>query len=165
MYLLRLLISGSGFILKKHVHLTDNLRVPISSTERKKLQKIYPYYGATGIIDFVDDFIFDGEFLLIGEDGANLLSKSKDNAFIATGKFWVNNHAHIFSYNNICSLKYIAISINAIRLDQFVTGTAQPKLNQKNLFRIPIPLPPIEEQKRIVAKVEELFALIDAMKK
>lgn len=143
----------------------DSMRVPIKQKERENLNKEYPYYGATGVIDYVDKYIFDGSFLLIGEDGANLLSKSKDNAFIATGKFWVNNHAHIFDSNKVSELKYLAIVINALNLNRYVTGSAQPKLTQKNLFSIPVPLPPLAEQKRIVAKVNALFEQIDLMTK
>ena len=139
----------------------DSMRVPIKQKDRDTLNKHYPYYGATGIIDYIDKYIFDGSFLLIGEDGANLLSKSKDNAFIATGKFWVNNHAHIFDSNNVSELKYLAVVINALNLDIYVTGTAQPKLTQKKLFSIPVPLPPLAEQKRIVAKIEELMPLVE----
>lgn len=143
----------------------DSMRVPIKQKDRENLNKQYPYYGATGVIDYVDKYIFDGSFLLIGEDGANLLSKSKDNAFIATGKFWVNNHAHIFDSNKVSELKYLAIVINALNLNRYVTGSAQPKLTQKNLFSIPVPLPPLAEQTRIVAKVETLLEQVDLMTK
>lgn len=141
----------------------DGKRIPLKKDDRAKLEKRYPYYGATGVIDFVDDYIFDGVFLLIGEDGANLLSRSKDNAFIASGKIWVNNHAHIFEENGVADLRYLALMINATSLSPYVTGSAQPKLTQKNLYSIPVPIPPIQEQVRIVAKVEELLNQVDAM--
>lgn len=141
----------------------DGKRIPLKKDDRAKLKKIYPYYGATGIIDFVDNYIFDGVFLLIGEDGANLLSRSKDNAFIASGKIWVNNHAHVFEENGIADLRYLALVINATYLGPYVTGSAQPKLTQKNLYSIPIPIPPILEQVRIVGKIEELLKQVDAL--
>lgn len=141
----------------------DGKRIPLKKDDRAKLENRYPYYGATGVIDFVDDYIFDGVFLLIGEDGANLLSRSKDNAFIASGKIWVNNHAHVFEENGVADLRYLALMINATSLSPYVTGSAQPKLTQKNLYSIPVPIPPIGEQVRIVAKVEELLKQVDAL--
>lgn len=143
------------------LHCEDGKRIPLKKSDRDKLEKIYDYYGATGVIDRVDSFLFDGEFLLIGEDGANLLSKSKDNAFIVRGKFWLNNHAHIFRQGELATLSYVKHFINAISLAPYVTGSAQPKLTQKNLFSIPVSLPPIEEQRRIVAKLEELLPLVE----
>lgn len=140
----------------------DGKRIPLKKADRDKLEKRYRYYGATGIIDYVDDFIFDGKYLLIGEDGANLLSKSKDNAFIVEGQFWVNNHAHIFSeQSTIATLEFLATYINAISLAPYVTGTAQPKLAQKNLMKVCVPLPPLGEQRRIVARLNELLSLVD----
>lgn len=141
----------------------DGKRIPLKKDDRAKREKRYPYYGATGVIDFVDDYIFDGVFLLIGEDGANLLSRSKDNAFIANGKIWVNNHAHVFEENGVADLRYLALMINATSLNPYVTGSAQPKLTQKNLYSIPVPIPPIKEQVRIVAKVEELLTQVAAL--
>ena len=99
--------------------------------------------------------------MLIGEDGANLLSRSKDNAFFADGKYWVNNHAHVLDCCNKSILTYVAYLINSISLEPFVTGTAQPKLSQDNLNKIPIALPPIKEQARIVAGIEKWVGFID----
>ena len=99
--------------------------------------------------------------MLIGEDGANLLSRSKDNAFFADGKYWVNNHAHVLDCCYKSILTYVAYLINSISLEPFVTGTAQPKLSQDNLNKIPIALPPIEEQARIVAGIEKWVGFID----
>ena len=140
----------------------DGERKPVSSAIRSKQEnKIYDYYGAAGVIDKVDDYLFDERLLLIGEDGANLLSRSKNNAFFAEGKYWVNNHAHVLDATDKSLLDYVAIVINAIKLDDYVTGSAQPKLSQDNLNKIPIFLPPLEEQKRVLVEIERWFALID----
>ena len=135
----------------------DGQRVPVSRTERDKRDGQFPYYGASGIIDSIDKYLFDGDYLLIAEDGANLLSRSTPIAFEAHGKFWVNNHAHIIQCRqNAVPLKYLRYYLNSIDLTPYVSGSAQPKLNQKNLNRVPIPLPPVNEQRRIVEKVEAL---------
>ena len=142
----------------------DGERKPVSSAIRSKQEnKIYDYYGAAGVIDKVDAYIFDERLLLIGEDGANLLSRSKDNAFFAEGKYWVNNHAHVLDATNKLLLDYVAIVINAMKLDDYVTGSAQPKLSQDNLNKIPIFLPPLEEQIRILVEMKHWFTLIDLM--
>ena len=104
--------------------------------------------------------MFDERLLLIGEDGANLLSKSKDNAFFADGKYWVNNHAHVLDATDKSILDFVAIVINSMKLDDFITGSAQPKLSQDNLNKIPVMLPPINEQCRILKKVKHWFSLI-----
>lgn len=129
----------------------DGQRVPVSSADRALRQGAYPYYGASGVIDSIDDFLFEGPSLLIGEDGANLLARSTPIAFIATGKYWVNNHAHVLQENGKACLEFLEFAINQMRLDDYITGSAQPKLNQANLNRIPIILPPIELQKKFVA--------------
>ena len=132
----------------------DSERVPLSLGVRSQQQnKIYDYYGATGVVDKVDGYLFDERLLLIGEDGANLLSRSKDNAFFAEGKYWVNNHAHILDCPEKEVLDYVAFLINSMSLENYITGSAQPKLNQDNLNKIEIPLPPLEEQRRIIAQV------------
>ncbi len=139
----------------------DGERKPVSSAIRSKQKnKVYNYYGAAGIIDKVDGFIFDERLLLIGEDGANLLSRSKDNAFFAEGKYWVNNHAHVLDATDKNLLDFVAIVINAMKLDDYITGSAQPKLSQDNLNKIPIALPPLQEQKRIVKELNHWFSLV-----
>jgi type I restriction enzyme S subunit len=139
----------------------DGKRIPVKDKDREKMKGDLPYYGASGIIDYVNDYIFDGEYLLISEDGANLLSRSTPIAFIAKGKFWVNNHAHVLKTCGQIPLAYVEAYFNSISLAKWVTGTAQPKLTQGKMNTIPIPLAPLEEQKRIVAKIQELFSLAD----
>ncbi|MGA2546182.1 MAG: restriction endonuclease subunit S [Rectinemataceae bacterium] len=141
----------------------DAERIPISRAERATKTKIYDYYGASGIIDKIDGYLFDKPLLLIGEDGANLINRSTPIAFIANGKYWVNNHAHVLDGISIDFLRYIELYINAIELLPYVTGSAQPKMNQSKMNSISIPLPPLPEQKRIVAKVDELMALVDRL--
>ena len=139
----------------------DSERVPLSVDERSKLKKIYDYYGASGVIDKVDDYLFDKPLLLIGEDGANLINRSTPIAFIAKGKYWVNNHAHVLDYINEDLMQYMCWYINAISLVDYVTGTAQPKMNQEKMNSILVALPPLAEQKRIVAKIEELLPKVE----
>lgn len=139
----------------------DSERIPLSVAEREKLYKVYDYYGASGVIDKVDKYLFNTPLLLIGEDGANLLLRSKPIAFIAKGKYWVNNHAHVLDTVGGLSMEYICTYINAINLSPYVTGTAQPKMNQEKMNSILVPIPPIEEQHRIVAKIEELLPYIE----
>ena len=141
----------------------DSERIPLSSSIRQNLDKTYDYYGASGVIDKVNKYLFDEELLLIGEDGANLLSRSTPIAFIAKGKFWVNNHAHVLQPYKCTDINYLCHYINAISLADYVTGTAQPKMNQDNMNKILIPLPPLTEQRRIVAKLEEMFAEIEKL--
>lgn len=144
----------------------DSERIPVSVADRKKLSKKYDYYGASGVIDKVDNYLFDENLLLIGEDGANLLSRSTPIAFIAKGKYWVNNHAHVLQATEHVLLEYVEIYINAISLVPYVTGSAQPKLSQHMMSKIPVPVPPIEEQQRIVEtvrSVSEHLGLIDTL--
>ena len=110
----------------------------------------YPYYGASGIVDYVDDYIFDGDYLLISEDGANLVARVTPIAFSISGKNWVNNHAHVLRFDDKYEQKYVEMYLNATDLSKYISGAAQPKLNQKNLNSIPIPLPSKEETQRIV---------------
>ncbi len=141
----------------------DAERIPLSVNEREKLQKIYDYYGASGVIDKVDKYLFSKPLLLIGEDGANLLTRSKPIAFIARGQYWVNNHAHVLDSSDGLLLEYVAAYINAINLAPYVTGTAQPKMNQEKMNSILIPIPPTDEQARIVQKINEIFLVITNM--
>ncbi len=137
----------------------DAERVPLPASERSRLEKKYDYYGASGVIDKVDRFLFEKPLLLIGEDGANLLLRSKPIAFIATKQYWVNNHAHVLDSVAGLLLDYVALYINAINLAPYVTGTAQPKMNQEKMNSILIPIPPTNEQQGIIEKVHELFSI------
>jgi Restriction endonuclease S subunits len=139
----------------------DGKRKPLSSKFRESFKGKYPYYGACDIIDHVREYIFDGDYLLIGEDGANLLSKAKPLAFSVKGKFWVNNHAHILKTANVVNQKYLEFQFNSLQINKYVTGTAQPKLNQSNLNKIPIAICPLPEQRAIVSKIEQLFSELD----
>jgi type I restriction enzyme, S subunit len=141
----------------------DGERIPVSKDERSRRAKLYDYYGASGVIDKIDGYLFDKPLLLIGEDGANLINRSTPIAFIARGRYWVNNHAHVLDGITEDFLKYMELHINAIDLRPYVTGTAQPKMNQAKMNSIPIALPPENEQRRIVARVEELMALCDQL--
>ena len=143
----------------------DAERIPLSLAVRKKQQnKVYDYYGAAGVIDKVEKYLFDERLLLVGEDGANLLSRSKDNAFFAEGKYWVNNHAHVLDCPNKSVLDYVAFVINSMSLEHYITGSAQPKLTQDNLNKIFIPLPPEKEQHKIIESVKDYFSNISLLK-
>lgn len=139
----------------------DSKRKPVSAKDR--VHGIYNYYGATGAIDKIESYLFDGEFLLIGEDGGNFFV-SRDNSFIARGKFWANNHVHVTKpvQINIKFLKYFLDSLNLPAMG-LIKGIAVPKLNQGDLNSIVVPIPPVEEQQRIVDKLDELLPLCDTL--
>lgn len=143
----------------------DGQRIPLSKEVRAKRKGEYRYYGATEIIDYIDDYIFDGTYLLIGEDGANLLSRSRPLSFIVEGKFWVNNHAHVLQTTDDLNIKYLNYYFNSIVLDEFITGSAQPKLTQKNLNKISIPFAPANQQQQIVSEIEKRFSEADNLEK
>ena len=143
----------------------DGERIPVSREEREPRKGQYDYYGASGVIDSIDEYLFDKPLLLIGEDGANLINRSTPIAFIAKGKYWVNNHAHVIDGFSYDYLRYLEVYINQLNLEAYVTGTAQPKMNQQKMNSILVLVPPEEEQKRIVAKVDQLMALCDELEK
>ncbi|QBE97983.1 Putative type-1 restriction enzyme specificity protein MPN_089 [Blautia producta] len=126
----------------------DNKRKPVTSGNREKGN--VPYYGASGVVDYVKDYLFNGDYLLISEDGANLLARVTPIAFSISGKTWVNNHAHVLKFDEYATRRFVEMYINSIDLSLYITGAAQPKLNQKNLNQIEIPLPTLKEQRRIV---------------
>ncbi|HIF9169204.1 TPA: restriction endonuclease subunit S [Photobacterium damselae] len=141
----------------------DAKRDPLSVSERKGRQGDYDYYGASGVIDYIDDYLFDKPLLLIGEDGANLVNRSTPIAFMARGKYWVNNHAHVIDGISEDFLIYLGLYINSISLIPYITGMAQPKMNQAKMNSILVLLPPENEQRRIIAKVDELMTLCDQL--
>jgi type I restriction enzyme S subunit len=131
----------------------DSKRIPITKSDRKIGE--YPYYGASGVVDYVADYIFDGHMLLISEDGANLLARSTPIAFSVSGKYWVNNHAHVLKFEHMATQRFVEFYLASIRLDEYITGAAQPKLNQKALNSIPIPIPDtVGKQAEIVGRIE-----------
>ena len=141
----------------------DSERKPISSANRTNVAKIYDYYGASGKIDKIDKFIFNEKLLLIGEDGANLVTRSKPIAFFAEGQYWVNNHAHCIDSTDKLILEYLCLYINAISLEKYVTGSAQPKMTQDNMNSILIALPPYEEQKRLEFQVNHILKTVSTI--
>jgi type I restriction enzyme, S subunit len=138
----------------------DNRRRPITSSDREAGN--VPYYGASGIVDYVEGFIFDEDLLCVSEDGANLMARTYPIAFPISGKTWVNNHAHVLRFANPCTQKFAEVYLNSIKLDDFITGMAQPKLNKAMLDEIPIPYPGIPEQQRIADCLTSLDDLIVA---
>ena len=150
-----------GVEMKKLGDICDNLdymRKPITSSKRKT--GIYPYYGASGIVDYVEGYIFDGEYLLVSEDGANLVARNYPIAFSIKGKNWVNNHAHVLAFESKITQKIVEIYLNMIDLSPWINGAAQPKLNQANLNTIDIPIPSLSEQQRIVSILDTFEASI-----
>ena len=123
----------------------DNKRIPLSARQRENIEKKYPYYGAQGIIDYVDDYLFEGKYLLIAEDGENLRSRKQPIATIVEGKFWVNNHAHVVRGSSSYSEALIYAMLGTLNMQSIVTGAAQPKINQANLRNFETVLPENEE--------------------
>jgi len=144
------------------VEFLDYRRVPLSGQERQQRQGPYPYYGASGVIDHIDDYIFEGKFLLVAEDGENLNSRKLPVAFFASGKFWVNNHAHIIqALKDAADDYFIKAWFDQANISGYITGAAQPKLSQENLKRIQIKLPPLPTQKKIAAILSAYDDLIE----
>ena len=136
----------------------DRYRKAVTASNRTA--GCYPYYGASGIVDYVDGYIFDGDYLLVSEDGANLLARNMPIAFSISGKNWVNNHAHVLKFEDDITRKYVEYYINMIDVSKYVSGGAQPKLNQENLSKIMIPIPPDEDMVRIVSFLDKFDALV-----
>lgn len=135
----------------------DRKRVPLSANQREERKGKYPYYGAQGIIDYIDDYIFDGKYLLIAEDGENLKSKKQKIAQLANGRYWVNNHAHIVQTNEKCLIEYLYYIFNITDISGYITGSAQPKLSQTNLNAIELEIPPMQQQKKLCQFCQHLI--------
>ncbi len=143
---------SSNWPLKKIsdvAYFRNNKRIPLKSLDRAKRQGEFPYYGASGIVDYIDDYVFDGSYLLISEDGENLRTRKTPIAFQAHGKFWVNNHAHILEEKEEGILDYLEYYFSTLDLTPYITGAVQPKLNKANLDTIEIPIPPKDERRSI----------------
>lgn len=150
-------VRGAAWERRPIVDLCENLdrkRVPI--TKAKRIAGDIPYYGASGIVDHVAEHIFDERLLLVSEDGANLLARTYPIAFSISGKSWVNNHAHVLRFSDLDSQRFVEYYLNSISLDSFVSGMAQPKLNQKSLNSIPVPFPDAEVRRQVVAEISDL---------
>ena len=150
-----------GWIVKKLgevCEILDSLRKPVTKKDRR--EGIYPYYGASGIQDYVDSYIFNGRYLLVGEDGAKWGASDK-SAYIIEGKSWVNNHAHILKVNSIINDKLLEYYLVFKDLSEYITGAIVPKLTQQALRSIPIPIPPLPEQSRIVEELDLLSNIIE----
>ena len=143
--------------LEDVVDFLDDRRKPIKDSDRNNIKGIYPYYGASGIIDYINDYIFDEELLLLGEDGANILSRSTQLVFKATGKYWVNNHAHVLRPKENYNIDFLESCLENINYEPYNTGTAQPKLNQEVCRKINIKTPSLKEQ----VKIGKTLSLLD----
>ena len=143
----------------------DSMRIPIKDADRGKMRGAYPYYGASGIIDYVDDYIFDEDLILLGEDGANIIMRSSPLAFLVSGKIWVNNHAHVLRANNGYNWYYICNYLETLSYEKYNTGTAQPKLNREVCEKIPLLLPPQKEQDKISSLLNEWDKAIELQTK
>ena len=149
--------------IKNELDNLDYLREPISADKRENTLGLYDYYGASGVIDKIDSFNIDDTVLLIGEDGANLLMRNLPLVYRASGKFWVNNHAHILKVHSDNSYGFMAYLLEAGDYTVYITGSAQPKLSQSNLMRFPIVVPPIDEQREIEAYLDMKCGIIDQL--
>ena len=149
-----------GWKVKKIGEVTENLdnyRKPIKSGDRNKIKGKYPYYGAAGIVDYINDYLFDGIYILFGEDGENLISRKVPQAFIVKGKFWVNNHAHILRVYDGFDINLIVQILESKKYDSIVYGSAQPKINKSDLCKVKIIIPvEVEEQKKISDPIIEV---------
>ena len=149
--------------LERVAEIHDNLREPVNAGERAVRHGPYPYYGATGQVGWIDNFRQDGEYVLLGEDGAPFLDITKDKAYLVSGKCWVNNHAHVLrGKEGVCINKFLLHALNAVNYRGYANGTTRLKLTQAAMRKLPIKLPSVDLQTQVVSKIEELFSDLDA---
>ena len=151
--------------LKDAADFLDHLRKPVSSSDRAKMKGVYPYYGASGIVDYVNDYIYDEPLILLGEDGENILSRNLPLAFLIEGKIWVNNHAHVLRTKEGVNREYLCAFLESLDYTDLNSGTAQPKLNQEKCKNIEIYLPEFEEQVAIAEALSDVDSLISSLQK
>ncbi|MEB3311429.1 MAG: restriction endonuclease subunit S [Snowella sp.] len=149
--------------LGEAVDFLDGQRRPIKASDREKIKGDYPYYGASGIVDYVNNYLFDEDLILLGEDGENILSRALPLVFIAKGKFWVNNHAHVLKPNNSFNIKYLAAFLESLDYSLLNSGTAQPKLNQQTCLKIEVLKPSKAEQTAIAEVLTDMDNEITAL--
>ena len=143
----------------------DSMRKPINATERneriagKAQADLFPYYGATGQVGYIDDYIFDSKYILLGEDGAPFLDRSATKAYIIDGKTWVNNHAHILAAQ--IDTEFLCYALNDVNFGEYVNGTTRLKLTQADMNRIALAVPPMNEQKRIADTITAIYRILD----
>ena len=142
------------------IELHDSKRIPLSSRERADLAKVYPYYGATSIMDYVDRYLFDGIYLLLGEDGTVADSKGFPILQYVYGRFWVNNHAHIITGKNGFSVELLYLLFSLTSVQSIITGAVQPKISQANLNKVPVAIPSKKELQTLDATIQPIFAQI-----
>ena len=153
------------YLTKGAAECLDSFRKPINASERANREGDIPYYGATGQVGWIDNFLTNEQLVLVGEDGAPFLDLIKDKAYIIEGKAWVNNHAHILrSRFGSTGNSFLMHYLNIFNYHGFVNGTTRLKLTQGNMDIMPVPIPPLSEQQRIVDRIESLFAKLDEAK-
>jgi len=149
--------------LENVVEIYDSKRIPLSEQERAARKGHYPYCGATGVIDYIDDYIFEGEYVLLAEDGG-YFGSFEQSAYIMNGKFWVNNHAHVLkAINDFANNWYLMYTLNYLNLKPYIVGSTRTKLNQSDMRRIKIPLPPLPEQQKIAHVLMSIDRAIEAV--
>lgn len=153
------------YLLEGFGECKDKYRRPVNAKERESREGVVPYYGATGQVGWIDDYLTNEHLVLVGEDGAPFFELLKDKAYTIEGKAWINNHVHIVkSFYGVKGNEYLKHYLNIFNYNGYVNGTTRLKLTQSRLREIPIPLSPIQEQQRIVERIESLFSKLDEAK-